>query len=145
VPSSDDFIGASAASRNGRKIQKSANPEKDGDLRKRAERRSADAGMIGRVGQGDHDLGEAMRASGDDGPAMEMADAIGLGRRRASKRRKGRPNCVDCFFHCQMLCALDLDEPCSTFRPNTEDGLMPPRQPALLLREAPDEAPAHAA
>ncbi len=61
-----------------------------------------------------------MKASGDDGPAMEMAEAIGLGRRRASKRRKGRPNCVDCFFHCQMLCALDLDEPCSTFRPNTD-------------------------
>jgi hypothetical protein len=86
-----------------------------------------------------------MRVSGDGGPAMEMAEAIGLGRRRASKRRKGRPNCVDCFFHCQMLCALDLDEPCSTFRPNTEDGLMPPRQPALLFREAPDEATAHAA
>jgi hypothetical protein len=85
-----------------------------------------------------------MRASGTDGPAMEMADAIGL-RRREVKRRKGRPNCVDCFFHCQMLCALDLDEPCSTFRPNTEDGLVPPRQPALLLRAAPDEAPAQAA
>ena len=53
-------------------------------------------------------------------------------KRRASKRRKGRPSCVDCFFHCQMLCALDLDEPCSTFRPNTADGLVPPRQPALL-------------
>jgi hypothetical protein len=35
-----------------------------------------------------------------------------------------------------MLCALDLDEPCSTFRPNTEDGLVPPRQPSLLLRQA---------
>jgi hypothetical protein len=78
-------------------------------------------------------------------PAMEMAEVIGLQRRGTGKRRKGRPNCVDCFFHCQMLCALDLDEPCSTFRPNTEDGLVPPRQPALLLREAPDEAPAQAA
>ena len=56
------------------------------------------------------------------------------------KRRKGHPNCVDCFFHCQMLCALDLDEPCSTFRPNTADGLVPPRQPALLLRETAQEA-----
>jgi hypothetical protein len=74
--------------------------------------------------------------------AMEMADVIGLARRRANKRRKGRPSCVDCFFHCQALCALDLDEPCSTFRPNTADGLVPPRQPALLLRQAPDETPA---
>jgi hypothetical protein len=77
--------------------------------------------------------------------AMQMADAIGLGQRRASKRRRGRPSCVDCFFHCQMLCALDLDEPCSTFRPNTEDGLVPPRQPSLLLRQAAEEQAASAA
>jgi hypothetical protein len=77
--------------------------------------------------------------------AMEMANAIGLGRRRAGKRRKGKPSCLDCFFHCQMLCALDLDEPCSTFRPNTQDGLVPPRQPSLLLRQAPDEPAANAA
>ena len=80
-----------------------------------------------------------MGAIGVDGPAMEMAEAIGLGRRRQVKRRKGRPSCVECFFHCQMLCALDLDEPCSTFRPNSSDGLIPPRQPALLPREDPDE------
>jgi hypothetical protein len=86
-----------------------------------------------------------MGATGANGAAMQMADAIGVARRRASKRRKGRPSCVDCFFHCQMLCALDLDEPCSTFRPNTEDGLVPPRQPALLLRQAPDQATARAA
>ena len=86
-----------------------------------------------------------MGATGANGAAMEMADAIGLATRRASKRRKGRPSCVDCFFHCQMLCALDLDEPCSTFRPNSADGLMPPRQPALLLRQAPDSSAARAA
>jgi hypothetical protein len=76
--------------------------------------------------------------------AMAMAEAIGVGRRRAKKRRKGRPSCQDCFFHCHMLCALDLDEPCSTFRPDSPDGLVPPRQPALLLRQPPDEAPAGA-
>jgi len=80
-----------------------------------------------------------MGAIGANGEAMEMAEAIGLGQRRVNKRRKGRPSCVDCFFHCQMLCALDLDEPCSTFRPNTADGLIAPRQPALLIRQAPDE------
>ena len=42
-----------------------------------------------------------------------------------------------------MLCALDLDEPCSTFRPDTPQGLVPPRQPALLLRDEPEQpAPA---
>ena len=77
--------------------------------------------------------------------AMEMAEAIGLAKRRTRKRRNGKPNCADCFFHCQMLCALDLDEPCSTFRPNTEDGLVPPRQPALLLRSSGDETVAETA
>jgi len=33
-----------------------------------------------------------------------------------------------------MLCALDIDEPCVTFRPNRPEGLVPPRQPVLLLR-----------
>lgn len=77
--------------------------------------------------------------------AMEMADAIGVGQRRARKRRKGRPSCQDCFFHCHMLCALDLDEPCSTFRPNSSDGLVPPRQPSLLLRQPAEEPPGDAA
>jgi hypothetical protein len=33
-----------------------------------------------------------------------------------------------------MLCALELDEPCATFRPNRPEGLVPPRQPVLLMR-----------
>ena len=74
--------------------------------------------------------------------AGQMAEAIGVAKRRASKRRKGRPSCEECFFHCQMLCALDLDEPCSTFRPNSADGLVPPRQPALLVRQRTEEAAA---
>jgi hypothetical protein len=101
--------------------------------------------MIAALEWTEDDLGVAMGAIGADGPAMQMADAIGLGQRRVSKRRKGRPSCVDCFFHCQMLCALDLDEPCSTFRPNTADGLIAPRQPALLIRQAPDETVVRAA
>jgi hypothetical protein len=125
-------------------IRKWRSLKKGGDLRKHALRRSPAGDMIGALGMATT-TGEAMRTSRAPGQAMEMADVIGLSRRRASKPRKGRPSCVDCFFHCQMLCALDLDEPCSTFRPNTEDGLVPPRQPSLLLREAPDEAPAQAA
>jgi hypothetical protein len=37
-----------------------------------------------------------------------------------------------------MLCALELDEPCSTFRPHSPEGLVPPTQPALLIRSEPD-------
>ncbi|MDX6616637.1 MAG: hypothetical protein QOD60_1728, partial [Solirubrobacterales bacterium] len=28
-----------------------------------------------------------------------------------------------------------LDSPCPTFRPDTPQGLMPPRQPVLLMRQ----------
>ena len=44
-------------------------------------------------------------------------------------------SCEDCFFRRRSLCALGLDAPCPTFRPDTPDGLVPPRQPALLMRD----------
>jgi hypothetical protein len=69
--------------------------------------------------------------------ATEIAEALGLRRAGVVKRRrKNGRSCEDCFFHRHLLCALDLDEPCSTFRPDTEAGLVPPRQPALLVRDA---------
>lgn len=68
--------------------------------------------------------------------ATEIAEALGLRRKGTVKRRrKNGRSCEDCFFHRNLLCALDLDAPCSTFRPDTERGLVPPRQPALLVRE----------
>jgi hypothetical protein len=41
--------------------------------------------------------------------------------------------CEDCFFHKNHLCALDLSEPCSTFRP-AERNLAPERQLAFVFR-----------
>ena len=41
--------------------------------------------------------------------------------------------CQDCFFHQQMLCALNLGKPCSTFRP-AERGLAPERQLSFVFR-----------
>jgi hypothetical protein len=41
--------------------------------------------------------------------------------------------CEDCFFKQNMLCALDLDAPCTTFRP-AERGLAPERQLAFVFR-----------
>lgn len=49
-------------------------------------------------------------------------------------REKDAPKCEDCYFRKKMLCALDLEEPCSTFRPSRPEGLVPPKQPVLLLR-----------
>ena len=50
-----------------------------------------------------------------------------------SKGRAKRVTCADCYFHQNMLCALDLDKPCATFRP-ADRGLAPERQLAFVFR-----------
>jgi hypothetical protein len=44
-----------------------------------------------------------------------------------------RPSCETCFFRQNMLCALDLNEPCTTFRP-ADRGLQPERQLSFVFR-----------
>jgi hypothetical protein len=66
----------------------------------------------------------------------QFVRAVGLTQRALKPGRKGKPTCADCFFHRNQLCALDLDAPCSTFRPDSAEGLAPPRQPALLMRQS---------
>ena len=70
-------------------------------------------------------------------PPPELAAALGIDPKRKARRKNGR-SCDDCFFRRRMLCALALDEPGSTFRPDGPEGLVPPRQPALLVRAAAD-------
>ena len=41
----------------------------------------------------------------------------------------------DCFFGRNGLCALALDEPCATFRPDHPEGLRPPSQLRFVFRE----------
>jgi hypothetical protein len=55
----------------------------------------------------------------------------------ATRSAKGRVRvtCDDCFFSRHGLCALELDEPCSTFRPDHPDGLRPPRQMRFMFRQ----------
>ena len=47
--------------------------------------------------------------------------------------KKEQVTCEECFFHQNMLCALDLDRPCPTFRP-ADRGLAPERQLAFVFR-----------
>ncbi len=54
---------------------------------------------------------------------------------KAGRRRK-TVSCEQCFFGTRGLCALNLGGPCSTFRPDRPEGLVPPLQPALLIRES---------
>ena len=53
--------------------------------------------------------------------------------RRMAAATKKCIRCEDCFFKQNMLCALDLDEPCVTFRPASQ-GLRPQRQLAFVFR-----------
>ncbi len=51
--------------------------------------------------------------------------------RRAGNRKV---TCESCYFRCNLLCALDLAEPCTTYRPN-EAKLAPPQQLRLVFRQ----------
>lgn len=53
---------------------------------------------------------------------------------KQTKRATRKVTCEDCYFHRNMLCALDLSEPCTTFRPN-EAGLRPPQQLRFVFRQ----------
>jgi hypothetical protein len=53
-----------------------------------------------------------------------------------SRARSGALSCSQCFFRKRNLCALGIDEPCPTFRPDSSAGLLPPRQPSLLHKSA---------
>ena len=52
-----------------------------------------------------------------------------------SAKRSPKVKCEDCFFARNGLCALDLDEPCTTFRPYHPDGLKPPSQLHFVFRQ----------
>ncbi len=54
---------------------------------------------------------------------------------RKQGKRPARPvTCEDCFFRRNLLCALDLAEPCATFRP-AEAELRPPQQLRFVFRQ----------
>jgi len=46
-----------------------------------------------------------------------------------------RITCEDCFFRRNLLCALNLGEPCATYRPDHPDGLRPPDQMRFVFRQ----------
>ena len=48
-------------------------------------------------------------------------------------KKAKRVTCEDCFFQRNQLCALELGEPCTTFRP-AERGLAPEKQLAFAFR-----------
>lgn len=53
--------------------------------------------------------------------------------RKQSKRVKA-VTCEDCYFKSNLLCALELAEPCATFRPAAAK-LAPPQQMRFVFRQ----------
>ena len=52
-------------------------------------------------------------------------------------------SCKDCYFNQEALCALQLDEPCPTFRLGAHGVLSPPRQAQLVPRGVEPAPPVH--
>jgi hypothetical protein len=53
---------------------------------------------------------------------------------RVPKRTGPKVSCDQCFFRVNLLCALELAEPCTTFRP-AEAQLKPPQQLRFVFRQ----------
>jgi len=53
--------------------------------------------------------------------------------RRPATTRKA--SCENCYFKCNLLCALEQREPCPTFRPDSPEGLRPPSQLRFVFRQ----------
>jgi hypothetical protein len=61
---------------------------------------------------------------------------IGRGASASVNTRSARKErCEDCFFHQNLLCALEDKKPCPTFRPAHPEGLRPPRQLSFVFRQ----------
>jgi hypothetical protein len=50
-------------------------------------------------------------------------------------KKGAKVSCEDCFFKRNLLCALDCDAPCPTFRPDHPEGLRPPQQLRFVFRQ----------
>ena len=74
-----------------------------------------------------------VRAAGVQPTATGKQGQVPARRKRSARAKK--LTCADCFFGVRGLCALGLDEPCPTFRLDSPAGLVPPRQPTLLMRD----------
>lgn len=53
---------------------------------------------------------------------------------RKAPKRAHKVSCEECYFRVNQLCALDLSEPCATFRPADAE-LRPPQQLRFVFRQ----------
>ena len=68
------------------------------------------------------------------GSIQLVAGGQGVAKATQGKRETRKVSCDECYFRCNLLCSLDLSEPCATFRPN-EAQLRPPQQLRFVFRQ----------
>jgi len=56
------------------------------------------------------------------------------GMRAPARTVATKVSCEQCYFRVNLLCALEVDEPCSTFRP-AQAQLKPPQQLRFVFRQ----------
>ena len=67
---------------------------------------------------------------------VQSVESSGESGKLAARNAQARKvSCDDCFFGRNGLCALALDEPCATFRPDHPEGLRPPSQLRFVFRQ----------
>lgn len=71
-------------------------------------------------------LGGPLSETGIDGLILAMPKS------RTSPKNL---SCDDCYFKRNLLCALELQDPCSTYRPDSPEGLRPPQQLRFTFRQ----------
>ena len=54
--------------------------------------------------------------------------------RKSARVAARKVTCEECYFQRNMLCALELEEPCATFRPHAAQ-LKPPPQLRFVFRQ----------
>lgn len=57
-----------------------------------------------------------------------------MAKRQSGARATRKVTCEECYFRRNMLCALELSEPCATFRPYGAQ-LKPPQQLRFVFRQ----------
>jgi hypothetical protein len=61
-----------------------------------------------------------------------------------ARSKTKKVSCESCYFKCNLLCALSVEEPCVAYRPDSPEGLKPPRQMRLAFRDDSISRPAFA-
>ncbi len=86
------------------------------------------------------DSSRSAQLVGGDSKTLETWGAALAQGRKSARIVARKVTCEECFFKRNMLCALDLPEPCATFRPHAAQLKPPPQLHFVFRHERPRAA-----